>query len=305
MAKWKVRSGAARVVGGGGARGGSGCAARTSGLRLAVREAGRAVGHVRRSRSAAPEARPLSDYMPEDSRAAVEGGARRTACCRRSSRPTRRWRRRCSCSRCTRAPRTIGWSAAAYRKAGVLDYAYRHFQRAAVLEPCDAVSYDGMARLWRDWGMPDLALSEAHRALHCNAKSAEIYNTLGTILEALGQPARRRARLPQRRGAQPARDVRAQQPVLCRDGLQGNAAAAARFCERGARQSTRISPPPATTSRSSRRSAATSPRAEQRLRAGSPSGIVALQRRRVARSARRATRKRPPRSTRPPRPSRR
>ena len=46
-----------------------------------------------------------------------------------------------------------------------------------------------MARLWRDWGMPDLALTDVHRALHCNQKSAEIYNTLGTILEALGQPA--------------------------------------------------------------------------------------------------------------------
>jgi Tfp pilus assembly protein PilF len=80
-------------------------------------------------------------------------------------------------------------AAAAYRKAGVLDFAYRHFQRAVVLEPCDALSYDGMARLWRDWGTPDLALSEVHRALHCSRKSAEIYNTLGTVLESLGQPA--------------------------------------------------------------------------------------------------------------------
>ncbi|MEO7272773.1 MAG: tetratricopeptide repeat protein, partial [Vicinamibacterales bacterium] len=79
--------------------------------------------------------------------------------------------------------------ASAYRRAGVIDFAYKHFQRATVLEPCDAVSYDGLARIWRDWGMPDLALTEAYRALHCNRQSAEIYNTLGTILEALGQPA--------------------------------------------------------------------------------------------------------------------
>ena len=46
-----------------------------------------------------------------------------------------------------------------------------------------------MARLWRDWGMPDLALSDVHRALNCTKKSAEIYNTLGTVLESLGQPA--------------------------------------------------------------------------------------------------------------------
>src|SRR4029453_14295349 len=78
-------------------------------------------------------------------------------------------------------------AAAAYRKAGVLDFAYRHFQRAVVLDPCDAVSYDGLARLVRDWGMSDLALSEVHRALKCHKKSAEIYNTLGTVLESLGQ----------------------------------------------------------------------------------------------------------------------
>ena len=80
-------------------------------------------------------------------------------------------------------------AAVAYRKAGVLDYAYKHFQRATVLDSCDAPSYDGMARLWRDWGMPDLALGDAYRALHCNGKSAEIYNTIGTIFETLGRQA--------------------------------------------------------------------------------------------------------------------
>ena len=80
-------------------------------------------------------------------------------------------------------------AAAAYRRTGVPDFAFRHYQRATVLDSCDAVSYDGMARIWRDWGMPDLALSTVHRALYCNPASAETYNTLGTILEALGQPA--------------------------------------------------------------------------------------------------------------------
>src|SRR3982751_4265749 len=58
--------------------------------------------------------------------------------------------------------------ALAYRRAGVLDFAYKHFQRATALDPCDAVAYDGMARIWRDWGMPDLALTETYHALHCN-----------------------------------------------------------------------------------------------------------------------------------------
>jgi tetratricopeptide (TPR) repeat protein len=76
--------------------------------------------------------------------------------------------------------------ASAYRDAGVLDYAFRHYQRAAVLESCDAVAYDGMARIWRDWGSLDIALSEAYRGLHCNPKSADLQNTLGTVLQGLG-----------------------------------------------------------------------------------------------------------------------
>jgi Flp pilus assembly protein TadD len=77
--------------------------------------------------------------------------------------------------------------AAAYRDAGVLDFAFRHLQRAASLDHCDAAAYDGLARLERRWGRPDVALGEAYRAIHCNPVSPEIYNTLGTIMQTLGQ----------------------------------------------------------------------------------------------------------------------
>lgn len=77
--------------------------------------------------------------------------------------------------------------AAAYRDAGVLDDAFRHLERAVELDSCDAAAYDGMARIWRIWGRPDVAMGYAYRALHCNPESAEIYNTLGTIMQALGQ----------------------------------------------------------------------------------------------------------------------
>ena len=77
--------------------------------------------------------------------------------------------------------------AVAYRNAGITDYAFRHYQRAVSLDPCDAAAYDGLARLWRDWGRPDLALGDAYRALYCNGESSEIYNTMGTIMAALGQ----------------------------------------------------------------------------------------------------------------------
>jgi Flp pilus assembly protein TadD len=82
--------------------------------------------------------------------------------------------------------------AAAYRKAGVDDYAFRHLQRALKLDPCDSAAYEGLARVWRDWGMSNVALSDAHKALHCRPQSASAYNTLGTVLEALGQHAEAR-----------------------------------------------------------------------------------------------------------------
>ena len=77
--------------------------------------------------------------------------------------------------------------AAAYWNAGVLDFAFHHLQRAAALDRCDAAAYDGMARVWRAWGRPDVAIGDAYRAIHCNPESAEIYNTLGTIMQLLGQ----------------------------------------------------------------------------------------------------------------------
>lgn len=77
--------------------------------------------------------------------------------------------------------------AAAYRHAGVSDYAYRHLKRALQLEPCDSRAFEGLAHLWREWSAPDLALGDAHRAVHCAPGSASAYNTLGTVLIALGQ----------------------------------------------------------------------------------------------------------------------
>ncbi len=153
----------------------------------------------------------------------------------------------------------------------MLDYAYRHFQRATVLDSCDAASYDGMARLWRDWGMPDLALSDVYRALHCNGKSAEIYNTIGTILETLGQqPAAERA-YQRALALDPRRDVCAQQPLLHRDG-EGQRTGGGALVRRSSRVGRRISRPPGTTLRSSTRGAATSPAPRRVCATGAPSG---------------------------------
>jgi Flp pilus assembly protein TadD len=74
----------------------------------------------------------------------------------------------------------------AYRQAGVLDRAQQYFSEAVRLDPTDAAAYDGLARVWRDWGYPNLGLGDAYRAVYHAPKSPEAYNTLGTLLQALG-----------------------------------------------------------------------------------------------------------------------
>lgn len=79
--------------------------------------------------------------------------------------------------------------AEAYARAGVADAAFSHFSDALRLNPRDAVSLDGRARIWRDWGFPDRGLGEAYRAIGFAPDAAPPRNTLGTLLVSLGQPA--------------------------------------------------------------------------------------------------------------------
>ncbi len=162
-------------------------------------------------------------------------------------------------------------AAAAYRKAGVLDFAYRHFQRASLMEPCDAVSYDGMARLWRDWGMPDLALSEVHRAVNCSKKSAEIYNTLGTVLESLGQQAAAE-RAYQTAVALNPHATFALNNLCYLQMIQGHGPAAARSCEAALAIDPNFAPARNNLALVQARSGDVAG-AEKRLRDGSPSGV--------------------------------
>ena len=74
-----------------------------------------------------------------------------------------------------------------YRELGVLDGAYRHFNAALALNPRDAAAYEGLARVWRDWGLPELAVGDAHRATFYAPQSASARNTFGTIMQALGR----------------------------------------------------------------------------------------------------------------------
>jgi tetratricopeptide (TPR) repeat protein len=74
-----------------------------------------------------------------------------------------------------------------YREAGVLDNAYQHFNAALALNDRDAAAYEGLARVWRDWGLPELAVGDAHRATFYAPQSAAARNTFGTIMQALGR----------------------------------------------------------------------------------------------------------------------
>jgi len=79
--------------------------------------------------------------------------------------------------------------AAAYVRHGVLDLAHEHFSAAVAQEPGDAASWDGLARIWRDWGFPHLALPDAYRAVYFAPNAPSAHNTLGTVLQALGRHA--------------------------------------------------------------------------------------------------------------------
>ena len=77
--------------------------------------------------------------------------------------------------------------ARVYHRRRLLDRAHDYYTRSLKLNPRSAETYEGLARVWRDWGAPALGLGDAHRALHYGPTSASARNTLGTILQALGQ----------------------------------------------------------------------------------------------------------------------
>ena len=73
-----------------------------------------------------------------------------------------------------------------YRELGILDLAHDHFLRASELDRSDAPAYEGLARILRDWGFPQLGVADASRAVYYAPSSASAHNTLGTLLAAVG-----------------------------------------------------------------------------------------------------------------------
>ena len=78
-------------------------------------------------------------------------------------------------------------AAEEYRRLGILDKAFDHLQHGAVLDQHNAGINDGLARIWRDWGLPGVGLSSAYRAVYSAPRAAVPRHTLGTLLYALGQ----------------------------------------------------------------------------------------------------------------------
>jgi Flp pilus assembly protein TadD len=90
-----------------------------------------------------------------------------------------------------------------YRRLGVLDVAFRYYNGALRADPTDAAAYDGLARIWRDWGFPGLGLGDASRAVYYARSSGASYNTLGTVMQALGNRREARAAYEQARRSDP------------------------------------------------------------------------------------------------------
>lgn len=81
-----------------------------------------------------------------------------------------------------------------YRRLQVYDRAHEYFTGAIKLDPKNAAAFDGLARTWRDWGVPRLGLAHAYMAVHLAPGWAAAQNTLGTMLYVMGNgiDARRR-----------------------------------------------------------------------------------------------------------------
>jgi tetratricopeptide (TPR) repeat protein len=75
-----------------------------------------------------------------------------------------------------------------YHRLGVFDEAEANFQHALQINSRSPTAAEGLARVWRDWGLPQYGLPYAYRAWSASPRSPSAANTLGTLLFALGDP---------------------------------------------------------------------------------------------------------------------
>ena len=82
------------------------------------------------------------------------------------------------------SPTTLRAVAEEYRRIGIFDKALSFLTRALALDPRVEATLDLIARLWRDSGLPQVGISDAHRAIFFAPESPVVHNTLGTIFQA-------------------------------------------------------------------------------------------------------------------------
>lgn len=85
-----------------------------------------------------------------------------------------------------RTPENLEAIAVRYQQVGVLDKALDYYAQSLSSNPKGVTALDGTARIWRDWGEMGPALGSAYRAVHYSPSSAAAWNTLGTILQDVG-----------------------------------------------------------------------------------------------------------------------
>lgn len=91
----------------------------------------------------------------------------------------------------------------AYARLRIWDAADEFLTRGLDFAPRDARLWAARARAWRDWGLPDLALGHATRAVYFAPASPDALNTLGTVLTMVGQLDAARTRFEQALTAEP------------------------------------------------------------------------------------------------------
>lgn len=87
----------------------------------------------------------------------------------------------------TPTPDAVARTADEYVRLKVYDKAEALLTDALRERPKDAALHDRLARLWRDWGFPEVAWPHASRAEYYDPRSATVQNTMATIQVALGQ----------------------------------------------------------------------------------------------------------------------
>ena len=84
--------------------------------------------------------------------------------------------------------------AAEYRRLRILDKAFDEATLALKRDRRLAAALEQRAQIWREWGLPQLGLADAYRAVFFAPGSASAQNTLGTLLQSIGQTEAARGR---------------------------------------------------------------------------------------------------------------